>query len=170
MIGKMVIDDSPARHITYIDICDKDSYGEMHQIFRDQESGGEQHSEKGWVISCFLAIPAVLQTCSALRNELRGGYYRDKITVAVPYHYDPIVCTQLGRYLRMIGPHARRSIRPAVCDDGWITSGRESPASPPWNHMADWEVEMMVVPRRTKEPDGDVDPGFDTMEYVITFL
>ncbi|SMR52507.1 unnamed protein product [Zymoseptoria tritici ST99CH_3D1] len=59
--------------------------------------------------------PAILQTCSALRNELRLEYYGAKLQILVHHRLDlSIRCHSLGEYLRAIGADARRCIKIVV--------------------------------------------------------
>ncbi|SMR52500.1 unnamed protein product [Zymoseptoria tritici ST99CH_1A5] len=121
-IGKMVIDDAPAINLT----------------LRSSTSATR------------VIQPPILQTCAALRNELRMEYFRKKITVTVGDTAGLRVYAKLGRYLRAIGPEARRQIRVRP---------------PPMSKFRYWEWDMMFTPRRT--PRRRV---YEAHAWEITFL
>ncbi|SMQ50371.1 unnamed protein product [Zymoseptoria tritici ST99CH_3D7] len=158
-IGRMVVDDLPAFKLSRIN-------------FRSERIAPfEVGMPTEWgLISSELRPPAILQTCSALRNELRNGYYQSKISVMVPLWLSSERVLRLGQYLRMIGPEARRQVRTvsARC------LGQESDGLYDmiwWRTVsnADWDFEMMVTQKRL--PDeiiaGAVSAHFD---WHITFL
>ncbi|KJX93688.1 hypothetical protein TI39_contig4271g00001 [Zymoseptoria brevis] len=105
-----------------------------------------------WLAKGFdLAPPASLQTCSALRNELRSDYYRQKVTInPYPQRSSGKDDHRLGKYLQMIGPEARRSIR--VFPFLTAMGKSEAPSEPPRREFSHWEVEMMFVPKCYPEP------------------
>jgi hypothetical protein len=62
-----------------------------------------------------LCAPAVLQTCTALRNELRLEYYRTKVELhSAQFDGSFRLLRRCGRYLRGVGGHARRQIQTSV--------------------------------------------------------
>ncbi|SMR51343.1 unnamed protein product [Zymoseptoria tritici ST99CH_1E4] len=138
-IGKMVIDDTPATNLT----------------LRSSTSATR------------VIQPPILQTCAALRNELRMEYFRKKITVTVGDTAGLRVYAKLGRYLRAIGPEARRQIR-VVCEYARLRLvGRSDrwQRPPPMSKFRYWEWDMMFTPRRT--PRRRV---YEAHAWEITFL
>ncbi|KJX93690.1 hypothetical protein TI39_contig4271g00002 [Zymoseptoria brevis] len=159
-IGKMVIHDTKAINVGRITLCS------------DKKGCDAGHEAEEWLVpSCKLTPPAILQTCSWLRNELRGTYYRDKVAVRVVWEWAPYpeIYSLLGRYLRMIGPKARSQIQGAMSDDIWLVPKRPTP-EPQWCRYVDWEIEMMLEAQRTIHPSSE--PGHEMHElwYKIKFL
>ncbi|SMR52525.1 unnamed protein product [Zymoseptoria tritici ST99CH_3D1] len=163
-IGKMVVQDIKTIKVGRITLCS------------GKKGCDAGHEAEDWLIpSCELTPPAILQTCSWLRNELRGGYYRDKVAVRVVWDWGwdsgrtADLYSLLGRYLRMIGPEARKQIQGTMSDDVWLTPKAPTP-EPQWCRYADWEIEMMLEGQRTAQPsDPRVRPA-DEMWYKITFI
>ncbi|SMQ50374.1 unnamed protein product [Zymoseptoria tritici ST99CH_3D7] len=163
-IGKMVVQDIKTIKVGRITLCS------------GKKGCDAGHEAEDWLIpSCELTPPAILQTCSWLRNELRGGYYRDKVAVRVVWDWGwdsgrtADLYSLLGRYLRMIGPEARKQIQGTMSDDVWLTPTAPTP-EPQWCRYADWEIEIMLEGQRTAQPsDPRVRPA-DEMWYKITFI
>ncbi|SMY24033.1 unnamed protein product [Zymoseptoria tritici ST99CH_1A5] len=71
------------------------------------------------------ALPSILHTCSALRNELLLSYYSTKFGIDLTTHYlwgTDWLRGNLGRYLRLIGSDAASAL-PASYDSYWYWSG-----------------------------------------------
>ncbi|SMR52513.1 unnamed protein product [Zymoseptoria tritici ST99CH_1A5] len=158
-IGKMVINDLPALTLGRINFR-----SERIASFRVGMS-----TEWG-LISSELRPPAILQTCSALRNELRNGYYQSKICIMLPLWLSSERVFRLGQYLRMIGPEARRQVqtRNVRCSG----QGSEGLYDMTWWETvsnASWDFEMMVTQKRLPDQrmPGAVRAHFD---WHIKFL
>ncbi|SMY24037.1 unnamed protein product [Zymoseptoria tritici ST99CH_1A5] len=159
-IGKMVIEDSAAIQVGHIE--------------RDRNvvlglKDGEGQRPNGWMYSSELTPPAILQTCAALRKELRGEYYRAKITISVKRRPTNSTSVEgrraIGQYLRMIGPHARKMIQ-ATHSGFMVMKAQEKLGKPPAQALSGWEVEMMWT--SVREPYWHQD--LDMVEWQVKFL
>ncbi|SMR52496.1 unnamed protein product [Zymoseptoria tritici ST99CH_3D1] len=74
--------------------------------------------------------PAILQTCSALRKELRPVYFETKVAITPESRFD-LLCHRhiLGEFLRTIGAEARRQME-FKFDGGWTVPTKEPPRFP----------------------------------------
>ncbi|SMY24027.1 unnamed protein product [Zymoseptoria tritici ST99CH_1A5] len=74
--------------------------------------------------------PAILQTCSALRKELRPVYFETKVAITPESRFD-LLCHRhiLGEFLRTIGAEARRQME-VKFDGGWTVPTKEPPRFP----------------------------------------
>ncbi|SMR52514.1 unnamed protein product [Zymoseptoria tritici ST99CH_3D1] len=153
-IGKMVIEDSAAIQVGHIE--------------RDRNvvlglKDGEGQRPNGWMYSSELTPPA------ALRKELRGEYYRAKITISVKRRPTNSTSVEgrraIGQYLRMIGPHARKMIQ-ATHSGFMVMKAQEKLGKPPAQALSGWEVEMMWT--SVREPYWHQD--LDMVEWQVKFL
>ncbi|SMR51351.1 unnamed protein product [Zymoseptoria tritici ST99CH_1E4] len=159
-IGKMVIEDSAAIEVRHIE-WDRNLVVPLK----------DRHHQRpdGWVYSSELTPPAILQTCAALRKELRAEYYRAKITISVTRR--PMFGSSarrrpaIGQYLRMIGPDARKMIQ-ATHAGFMVNKTQEKVGEPPAQTFSDWEVEMMWT--SVREPYWHQD--LDMVEWQVKFL
>ncbi|SMQ50375.1 unnamed protein product [Zymoseptoria tritici ST99CH_3D1] len=123
-IGRLVIEDLPTIELDSWDFTDPES------------------------TSMALAVPGILQTCSALRNELRSDYYRsNKIEVRLynsPEIYCPEALDDVRLHLQAIGPEARRLLTGYRIEQfcGW---SEEYWKRTPLRRLLDWKIEMEIA-------------------------
>ncbi|SMR52532.1 unnamed protein product [Zymoseptoria tritici ST99CH_3D1] len=125
-IGKMVIDDIPSLHVALPPPRSYFTTGSLvsallPNIDYNVESFYYYHHERIDNSTYFIdklsapefKTPAVLQTCSALRNELRLYYYSSNkigVTMGPRDGYNTPDDRHVGNYLRAIGADARRQL------------------------------------------------------------
>ncbi|SMR51352.1 unnamed protein product [Zymoseptoria tritici ST99CH_1E4] len=163
-IGKMVIGDTPAMRVSKVTIRPA-----LEPRSRNKSSS------KGHGID--LNPPAILQTCSALRRELRAEYYRHNVTLVTSVYDDykdglqSLSATdKLGRWLLMIGPEARREVR-GICHDDFARRKFATLTAPgfgalKWG-MGRWEFETILTLKRFPAPESET---FDWVDWEIKFL
>jgi hypothetical protein len=134
-IGRMVIEDLPATQIS------------MHSILEDDKGYcAEEEFEQLRCLAPGLRPPPILSVCSALRRELRLGYYKTKITVGmlgVPHKKQELV----RDFLRAKGVDARRQVTGTVYVRMLDTASPTQEA--PLDCFEDWDVEVQLTARRT---------------------
>ncbi|SMQ50357.1 unnamed protein product [Zymoseptoria tritici ST99CH_3D7] len=152
-IGKMVIDELP---VTDID---------MHGLFEDDDTTlNPERFAALKVLAPGVKPPAILQTCSSLRKELRLDYYKSKITVSmeqIPYKKQELV----GMYLRSIGADARKEISGSMYG-GLVKKAFPTPRLP-MVCFEDWEIEVELTAERTTQ---DWTEDCEILQWNITFL
>ncbi|SMR51354.1 unnamed protein product [Zymoseptoria tritici ST99CH_1E4] len=123
-----------------IDSEDTTDIGEMAQ-----ECFDPIYEEEGRQI--LLRHPAILQTCSALRNELRLRYYRNKVFIAmyscVGDDWQDGSLWAIGAYLQLIGLEAQQQISTVLWQCFW-DHRRGFPSPPDWQSLREWDIEMML--------------------------
>ncbi|SMR52516.1 unnamed protein product [Zymoseptoria tritici ST99CH_3D1] len=161
-IGKMVIDDTPAMKVSKV-------------VTRPalEPSSRNKNSSKEYGID--LNPPAILQTCSALRRELRAEYYRHKVTLATSVNYKHgsnslSAISKLGQWLLIIGPEARQEVQ-GIYHGDFARRGVAILAAPgcgasKWG-MGRWEFEMMLTPKRYPPAGSETS---DWVHWEIKFL
>ncbi|KJY01967.1 hypothetical protein TI39_contig268g00001 [Zymoseptoria brevis] len=132
-IGKMVINDLPA-----------------HRLEKTYIRSGHSSTPKP---------PPILQVCSALRNELRLEYFRTKVDILLqPRQYIAdldLHMGSIGRYLRIIGPDARRQLKLSYDGGVWLAS---RPLPPPDRGAFEewWGMKLSIEARRISALHGVV--------------
>ncbi|SMY24043.1 unnamed protein product [Zymoseptoria tritici ST99CH_1A5] len=118
-IGRLVIDDLPAIKL------------HSYTFYTDLES-----------TSSALAVPGVLQTCSALRNELRSDYYKsNKIAVDLDHSW-PEEFHNVGLHLQAIGAEARRLLTEYRVEQTFRGWNKGDWKLEPRHHFLDWNIEL----------------------------
>ncbi|SMQ50363.1 unnamed protein product [Zymoseptoria tritici ST99CH_1A5] len=132
-IGRMVIDDAPKITLR----------GKRVEF---QSPWSIAWGRKTWDLEkCDLNPPGILQTCSALRRELRADYYRQKMVIYVAaYHARRENIEIIGRFLRAIGPDARKHIQGSY-GEFLVRGVHEGPRQPRLNDLSHWKVEFMLT-------------------------
>ncbi|KJY00141.1 hypothetical protein TI39_contig341g00015 [Zymoseptoria brevis] len=137
-IGKMVIDDVPTINVRAL------------RKFLWPKRGSDSY--KYATYSATLTPPAILQTCAALRKELRNTYYREKVTVTASCTLGPHSYIILDRYLRM-----------------WTWGPQKGLLRPPPSGFKHWEWELMFTPTRVPAAHRE-DEDRRATRWEITFL
>ncbi|SMR52523.1 unnamed protein product [Zymoseptoria tritici ST99CH_3D1] len=133
-----------------IDSEDTTDIGEMAQ-----ECFDPIYEEEGRQI--LLRHPAILQTCSALRNELRLRYYRNNVSITMYSDFEGArqnnSLRAVGAYLRLIGLEARQQINTNL-GQYFPDHNKGFPSPVAWQSLHEWDMELMLEVKRVEQWHG----------------
>ncbi|SMQ50358.1 unnamed protein product [Zymoseptoria tritici ST99CH_3D7] len=104
IIGKMVLDDLPPMKLVKNEVVTRAGVARRRRRRRDYKFIKTHKLEEG------TELPAVLQVCHALRDELSPRYYRETVA-RIEISDSAKDRRRFGRWLLAIGPDARRKLR-----------------------------------------------------------
>ncbi|SMQ50376.1 unnamed protein product [Zymoseptoria tritici ST99CH_3D7] len=123
-IGKMVIDDLPSLSIELPPSADEVKAVGIDDISKGVDASSKQMDETAQdtaeseyfhnrLLNSGHGAPAILRTCRVLRKELRSYYYSaNQVQVTIDlWNCYKIVSNNVGQYLEVIGPEARRQLK-----------------------------------------------------------
>ncbi|EGP88186.1 uncharacterized protein MYCGRDRAFT_92895 [Zymoseptoria tritici IPO323] len=181
-IGKMVIDDLPSLSINLPPTAkelkavgtDDTSKGVDASLKQADKTAQDMAASKYFhdrLLKSGHGAPAILRTCHQLRKELRSYYYHAnqvQVTIDLWTCYNKLIIKNVGQYLKMIGPEARRQLRSYEVLSGEPFLSHEPTPEPP--EFVFGPVEYTTKLHREPCLECARECGYDLVGWSIKFL